>query len=149
MRRYHYGKNSYYRKASIYIEHGSWHNFLIEEIVEFICSYLIPRISFPPIPITRDGERTNLKEWYGNLSSWFCVLVHNSILDWCYKRREVSSLKVNYNELKKATYKQDKKWWDEDEERCREYKKEEREEEKKEKPNDSVSRKKRSSRGKV
>ena len=121
MRKISYGINSYNKVAHIYIEYGSFLIFWLEWIFDWIC-FLIPGIPFPPIPMKlKDSESiefndnkkwTNLREWYGDLNSWFCVAIHNRISDYCWKRIDCRDIKVDYNELKKATYDKEKRFWD-------------------------------------
>lgn len=121
MREISYGINSYHKIAHIYIDYGPPLIFLLRWLFDWIC-FLIPRIPFPPIPIKlrdlgsiefNEGKKwTNLHVWWGSLDSWFCGTVHCWISDYCWRRIDCRSIKVDYNELKEATYDKEKKFWD-------------------------------------
>ena len=124
MRRWSYGINSYYRKASIYVEEGCCVFFILRWIVEKICD-LIPSIPLPKISMklwdkddiefNDNCKWTNLKEWYGNLAGFFCIVVHCPIDRFCCKHIKFTSVRVDYNELKEAVYYKDKKFWNDGE----------------------------------
>lgn len=121
MRKISYGVNSVHKTASIYIDYSSFWIFGIEWLFNLGCS-LVPRIPFLPIPIRlwdpmsiefNDNKKwTNLREWHGNLSSWFCATIHNWVSDYCWKRIDSRNIKVNYDKLKRAIYDKEKKFWD-------------------------------------
>ena len=124
MRKFSYGINNYHKTAFIDIEYGSFFIFLLDRVVEFICA-AIPDIILPKIKIKLRNEKaiefndnneyTTLEEWYGSINGLFCGRIHNPITNWCWKRLDHRSIKIDYNEAKKAFYDYDKKFWDDHE----------------------------------
>jgi len=128
MRRWSYGINSFHKKATIYIEDGSFFIFAIDNFIEFICDH-IPPIGLPDIKINlknnediefNDGNKqTTLRDWYGDLRELFHLFVHVPIFDYCNKRINVRSLEIEYEEVKRIFYNEDKKFWDEEIKNCK------------------------------
>jgi len=122
MRQFSYALNNIYYKCHIIVRHGRWQYFFIENIIERVCS-IIPAIPFPPIKFKLNKKDTEfygeeiitLKEWYGNISSWFCCEIHTPILNWCGKKINDSMFEVDYNKAKEVFEKYDPDFWKEPE----------------------------------
>jgi len=84
----------------------------------------VPPIPFPRIKITRDGEKTTMREYYGDLEQLFHCLVHRPVFQFCCKRMDTRSINVDYEVTRKAFYDKDKKFWDEGERRAEEMRRE-------------------------
>ena len=123
MKRWHYGINSYYKTADVYLEEASFLIFLLEDIVAFICE-LIPCIPLPKIKIKlknpedieiNDGNRwTTLKDWHGNLNALFHLYIHMPVDHFCWKRTKTKCISIPYDKCKELFYKEDKDFWDEE-----------------------------------
>jgi hypothetical protein len=121
MRKYTYAANGYNKTASIIIEEGKWWYFALNTIVESICA-CIPHILFPKIKLelkdqdsidfNNGNKYTTYQEWYGSSDNWFCLKVHNNVLNYCSKNIDTLMIKVEYNELKKFLEKYDKSYWE-------------------------------------
>ena len=101
MRRWSVGINNYYFTSHIYLDEAPWYVFVVEYIIQTICSY-IPRIPLPNIKIIRDGEETTLKEWYGSTSDLFHIFICSPICEWCFKKTEIKDFQFPYEVLKKS-----------------------------------------------
>ena len=122
MRRWNIGTNNIYFSSSIYLEEAPWYVFFIEYIMNCICDWF-PPIPLPKIKIIREGEETNLQDWYGDLSHAFHSCVHMPIFDWCYRNIESNHFVFPF-EMLKEIYPKDFENWDEylkDEEDQEEY----------------------------
>ena len=136
MKDWHYGINSYKKTGHIHIQTGSWYYFALDYVTETICGY-IPAIPLPKIPfklrdklsieINDNKKWTNLNDWYGDISSLFCCLVHNYVLHFCDKHMNHKTIEVEYNKLKELFYEEDKEIWDREEEIDEELRKEDAE----------------------
>jgi len=91
MRTWSYGINSLYKKASIWLDEGPWWVFLLDKIVEFLCE-IVPPIRFPNIKLRLKnkedidfygGEWTTWRDWYGDLSEFFHITVHEPVFKFC------------------------------------------------------------------
>jgi len=83
----------------------------------------------PPIPLPnikfrlRDkhsiefnqSEWTTFREWYGDLNSLFCGVIHMPIFGFCWDRIETKHIEMDYDKLKEMFYTKDKDFWDEHE----------------------------------
>ena len=123
MRNWHYAINNYYKTANISLETAPWHIFAIEIIAEFICD-IMPPIPLPNIKFRlRDkhsiefnqSEWTTFREWYGDLKSLFCGVIHMPIFGFCWDRIETKHIEMNYDKVKEIFYKEDKEFFDEHE----------------------------------
>ena len=97
MKTWSLGINTYYRTASYHLEEGPAWSFVLDWAVDWACT-LFPPIPFPPIPITREGEHTTARAWYGDLRSVFHVYICSSLSDYCWKHRQSIVLPTEYNE---------------------------------------------------
>ena len=122
MRRISYAINGYHRTASIMIEYANPFVFLINKVADFVCGYLIPPLPLPNFNIVKEGEPYTIKEYYGNLSSLFCCLIHYPISNWCDKKTEGYMIPIDYDELRRACYDKEENFWKDVEERAREIK---------------------------
>jgi hypothetical protein len=87
MRRWSKGTNNYYFTSSIWLEEAPWYIFFIENAIMWICHTLIPRIPLPSfIKIVREGEETNLKNYYGTVADLFHCYVCSPITSWSWKK---------------------------------------------------------------
>jgi hypothetical protein len=118
MRKIEYGFNSYHKTASINVDFAPFGVFALDRLIEGVCGYLVPPIPFPRIKITRDGEKTTMREYYGQ--------VHSPIFQFCCKRIDSKSIDVDYEVTRKAFYDKDKKFWDEGERRAEEMRREDK-----------------------
>jgi len=113
MKKIGYGINGYKKTAVISIDFAPFCVFVLNDLFDLICGYLVPPISFPRIEITRDGEKTDLKEYYGDLEQWFHCDIHSPVFQFCCKRTDSRLIEVDYDAARKALYDKDKKLWDE------------------------------------
>jgi len=121
MKSWTYAVNSYYKTADIYVEILPRRLYYLEKIVEYFCCIRILKwIKFPSfINYTyknKDGsiEIYTLKEWWGDLGSWFHCVIHSPIFDYVYNsgRCKTFSLPADY-ELLKGKFKDiDKEYWE-------------------------------------
>jgi len=107
MKRLYYGINDYHKEASMIIEQGPRWAFLLDDIICLFC-LIVPPIPFPRISMKlKDkediaffgNEKTTLKDWYGDLSQWFCIKCHMPVTSFCYKKINVGIVKLDYDEL--------------------------------------------------
>jgi len=115
MRKIDYAINSYYKKCSLHIDFASLWIFTLEKIIDFICGYLIPSIPLPKIKIIREGEKTTLKEYYGDLQQVFHLYMHDPVFEYCCSRMDSKYIELNYETARKVFYDKDKKFWDDEE----------------------------------
>ena len=120
MKSWSYGINNYYKTASISLETAPWHIFAIETITEIICD-VIPPIPLPNIKFRLKDEEsiwhngsewTTINEWYGDLCQLFHGVIHIPISDFCWDRIEIKRIEMDYDELKKMFYAENKKFFD-------------------------------------
>ena len=114
MRRIGYGINSYHKNVHLNVDFAPFWIFALENLIEFICGYLIPPIPLPKIKIIREGEKTTVREYYGDLQQTFHVYVHAPIFKYCYSRMDSKFIELDYEMAKKAFYDKDKKFWDDE-----------------------------------
>ena len=124
MRNWTYGINSYYRTAHISLETAPLIIFAIERVSEFMCD-IIPPIPLPDIKFRlrdkfsiecNDGQEwTTIGEWYGDLNQLFHSVIHVPIFDFCHDRIKTKYIKIDYDNLKKIFYKEDREFFDESE----------------------------------
>ena len=126
MRKIEYGFNSYHKTASINIDFAPFWVFALDRLIEEACGYLVPPIPFPRIKITRDGEKTTMRKYYGDLEQLFHCLVHRPVFQFCCKRMDTRSINVDYEVTRKAFYDKDKKFWDEGERQAEEMRREDK-----------------------
>lgn len=135
MKRWGYGINSYHKTAHIFCEVAPFYIFWLEDIVQNICGYFIPAIPFPKIPLRlkddemedNDGKRwTTWKDWYGDLSQWFCGHVDMPVFNFCTKCQKHYSVGVPYQKLRKSFYEMGKDFFDKEEQRAKEMKQEDK-----------------------
>jgi hypothetical protein len=100
MRKWSVGTNDYYFTSSIYLEEAPWYIFTLDIIIPWICDYF-PRIPLPKINIIRDGEKTNLKEYYGTARDLFHCFVCSKITNWCFKKTKTQIISFPYEKLMK------------------------------------------------
>ena len=124
MRRIEYGINSYYKKVSLDVDFAPFWVFILERLTEDICGYLVPPIPLPRIKITREGEKTTLKEYYGDFQQLFHCYIHHPVFQFCQKRIDARYIDLDYEAARKAFYDKDKKNWDEAEKRAAEMRQE-------------------------
>lgn len=124
MRSWSYAINSLKKTSSISLEEAPFYIFSLDSLVGRICDYM-PSISFPRILKKlkdkedikwNDGkEWTTWKDWYGDLSQFFCTHVHNPISNFCHERMRTKSVPMDYDKLRAIFYSEDKDFWDEEE----------------------------------
>jgi hypothetical protein len=126
MKIWNYAVNSYYKTASIYVDIIPRHLVYFERVVEYFCCIRILHwIKFPNwnfICVDDDGhwhwkadETTyTLKEWWGDLGSWFHCTIHTPIFQYVYdyKRYKTFSYPADYDKLKADFKDIDKEYWD-------------------------------------
>jgi hypothetical protein len=100
MRRWSVGINNYYFTSSICLDEAPWYVFVIEHMIQVICTWF-PWFPLPKIKIIRDGEETTLKEWYGTTRDLFHIFVCTPITDWCFKKTKMILISHPYEVLKK------------------------------------------------
>ena len=122
MRKIDYAINSYYKTCSLHIEFAPFWIFALSKITEFMCGYLVPPIPLPRIKITREGEKTTLREYYGNLNHLFHLYVHDPVFQYCCRRMDSRFIDLDYDTARKAFYEKDKKFWDAEESMAEEMK---------------------------
>jgi hypothetical protein len=120
MRKIEYGFNSYLKTACISIDFAPFWVFALDRLIENVCGYLVPPIPFPHIKITRDGEKTTMREYYGDLRQLFHCHIHSPIFRFCCKKMDTRNINVDYELIRKAFYDKDKDFWDEGEQRAEE-----------------------------
>jgi len=125
MRKINYGINSYHKTASIIVEHANPLIFVLDRISEFICGNLILPAPLPNFKIIRDGEKTTIKEYYGDLRSLYHLWIHYPIFQYCAKKMDAEMIDIDYDKARKVFYDNDKKFWDESEERAKEMREDE------------------------
>ena len=129
MRRWGYGINSLYKTGSVYLEDIPIWVWVLETFVNWtVC--IIPRISFPPIPIRllmkssiewNDGKKwTTLKEWYGSFYGLYWAIIFTPVSEFCWRRTQCDTIEVGYDKLKELFYEENKDFWDEHEELTKE-----------------------------
>jgi len=120
MKIWSYGVNSYYKTADIHVDVLPWYWYWLEKIVEYFCCIRILHwIKFPSfINYTyknKDGSKEiyTLKEWWGDLGSWFHCTIHNPIFQYVYsnKRNKTFSFPADYEKLKEDFKDIDKEYW--------------------------------------
>ena len=126
MRKIEYGFNSYDKTASINVDFAPFWVFALDRLIEGVCGYFVPPIPFPRIKITRDGVKTTMREYYGDLEQLFHCQVHSPIFQFCCKRMDSRSIDIDYEVTRKAFYDKDKKFWDEGERRAEEMRREDK-----------------------
>ena len=99
MKRWSIGINNFYYTSSIILDEAPWYVFALENFVQEICSW-IPEITLPKIKITREGEKTNLRVWYGNTESLFHCFICEPITQWCFKKTKSNMFEFPYMLLK-------------------------------------------------
>jgi len=100
MRRWCIGTNNYYFTSSIYLEEAPWYIFVIETGIQNICSW-IPNIPLPKFKIIRDGEKTDLKEYYGSIHDLFHIFICDPLFQWSYKKIKIIPIELPYLFLRK------------------------------------------------
>jgi len=93
------GSNNIYFTSSIFLEEAPWYIFGLQILIQCICSF-IPNIPLPKIKIIRENEETNLRVWYGSISSLFHIFICEPISNWCYDKIETKSIEFPYFLLK-------------------------------------------------
>lgn len=102
MRRWGIGTNDLYYTASAYLEEAPWYIFFAEWLNHSVCT-IIPRIPFPAIKITlEDGEETTLKDYYGDLSGYWCCTVCNPLTQYLYSKIRVKHIEFPYKIAEKV-----------------------------------------------
>lgn len=133
MKRWGQAISSYHKTANIWCEVAPFYIFWLEDIVQTICAYLIPAIPFLKVPLRlkddelewNDDKRwTTWRDWYGDLSQWFCGCVDMPVSHFCNKFKKDYSMEVSYHKLRKSFYEMSKDFWDEEEQRAKEMRKE-------------------------
>jgi len=115
MKSWTYGINTYYRTAHYELERGPWWAFFLRWLSDRLCD-LIPALPFPPIPMhDEDGNRTTLKEQWGDLFQWVHTALHVPIFEWADNRIQRIWVEVPYEEIKQRHYAEDKAFFDEEE----------------------------------
>lgn len=96
MRDWNVGYNNVYYTAHLSLEEVPAFYHYLELITSKICDW-IPNIPFPRIPITIDGEKTNLQDWYGGINSLFHIFVHTPIFNLRWdKTKIIQSIELPY-----------------------------------------------------
>ncbi len=67
----------------------------------------------PGLTIVREGEKTTLREYYGDLRQLFHCYVHDPVFHYCRKKIDSRYLDLDYDAARQAFYDKDKKFWDE------------------------------------
>lgn len=98
MKRWFIAHNDYYFTASIHLEEAPWYIFALDNSIPYICDY-IPRIPLPKIKIIKDGEKTNLKDYYGTIQDLFHVYICEHISNWCWNKTKIKSFNFPYFKL--------------------------------------------------
>lgn len=100
MRKWYIGYNNYYFTSSIHLEEAPWYVFTLDLLIPLICDYF-PPIPLPKINIIRDGEKTNLREYYGTTRDLFHLFICSKITDWCWNKTKKQFISFPYEKLNK------------------------------------------------
>lgn len=110
MKNWEYGANSYFKTAFYILEEGPWYSFMIENIMNYIIDHS-PDIPIPfgsKIKIKDDffneEQIFNIKEYYGYLNDLVFCFIFNPMYQWCFSKRIINSIDVDYETLKKEKY---------------------------------------------
>ena len=119
MRKFSSGINTYDNNAHIIVEDARWYIFLLDWVSLKICDWT-PNISFPNIPFTlknkddiefnNGDEKTTFKNWYGSLSDWWHIKIHQPILNYCDKRTKMQMISADYDIVLKVFDRKDEDW---------------------------------------
>lgn len=113
MKSWTYGINTYYRTAHYEIERGPWWAFFIRWLADCLCDFA-PAIPFPPIPIhDEEGNRTTLREEWGDTFQWIHVALHMPIFERVERKIQRIWIPASYDEIKQRHYAEDKEFFDE------------------------------------
>jgi len=114
MRQWSIGTNDYYYTGSIWLEEAPWYIFALGSFIQWIC-YFFPRIPLPKIKIIREGEETNLKDWYGTTGDLFHCFICDPIFGWCWGKIKSTYIEFPYLKLKEEfpeMFKDENNIWD-------------------------------------
>lgn len=115
--RWRVGVNGYYRTVWIMRSRGPWWvcamEAAVERIEDWIPEWEIPLIG--RIPITRDGERMTVEDYYGTcIGCLFCLFVAGPIRAWCCRRYTIRQVEVPADELVRAWGTEAPAYWHEE-----------------------------------
>ncbi len=114
MKNWSYGINSLYKTGYVFLEEAPWYIFAIERGMDWLCDHT-PAIPFPAIPIKDcDGEKTTLKDYYGDTQQLFCSAIHIPICQWIGNKKQIVFIESSYELLKEKFGEKDKEFFKED-----------------------------------
>jgi hypothetical protein len=134
MKNWTIGVNGYKNTAHVCVTDLPLYIWLIEWLFDHWLNHdLIPAIPFPRYFLkSRDKdypeELSTLRDWYGDLSQWYCGTVCTPIIYWAWNhpKRKDYYIQLTYEEAKEKFYSWDKKFFDEQDAQTEEMKEEDK-----------------------
>jgi hypothetical protein len=97
--------------ASLHVETKPWWCYVLDYIADRGCRPL-HWIKFPPIPFTdEDGERTNLRQYYGDLGCLWDIYVLNAAWKLTWKFTKEFYVPLTTEQAEGFTFEHERIWW--------------------------------------